>query len=329
MLSLHLEKSRAILDGRLRFVRARLLGQKVPRATWLARAQEDKQLLLTKASALARKYAPAPTPAQQASKKAFSFPEVIRKEETPVSFKPAVAPPQVKVVQKGSKVRQSVFLACMALSFILLAVLFGPILYFRFFTHEVVPVQTQETGTPLGGEFTAPNPEVEVQKPPRDENLPEGNWLIIPRIGVNTEILESKVPEESLIKGVWRVPEFGDPGDPTEPMILAAHRYGYNWWWKGEYWKYHSFYLLPDLEPGDLVEVISDKRKYLYEIYAGEEGTEITDYDADLILYTCKFLTSDIRHFRYARLIDPSKYVNYATAAAEQSPATESAQVIQ
>ncbi len=329
MLSLHLEKSRAILDGRLWFVRARLLGQRIPRATWLVRPLEGKQALLTKANALARRYAPAPTPAQQAPKKTFSFPEITRKEETVVSVKPAAVSPQVKVVQKGSKLRQSVFLVCMALSFILLAVLFGPVLYFRFFTHEVVPVQTQETGTPLGGEFAAPTPEVEIQKPPRDENLPDGNWLIIPRIGVNTEILESEVPEESLIKGVWRVPEFAQPGDTTEPMILAAHRYGYNWWWKGEYWKYNSFYLLPDLEPGDLVEVISDKRKYLYEIYAGEEGTEITDYDADLILYTCKFLTSDVRHFRYARLIDPSKYVNYETAAVGQLPATESATVVQ
>jgi sortase (surface protein transpeptidase) len=218
--------------------------------------------------------------------------------------------------------QNKLFTLLMSLSFIVIVALFGPVTYFRFFGHEVVPVQTTEAGSVLGGTFEQPAvEEKKISQPPRDETLPEGSWLAIPRIGVRTEILESEDPEESLVKGVWRAPDFGLPGDAEQPVILAAHRYGYNWWWKGEYWKYHSFYLLPDLEPGDLVEVIHDKRKYLYEIYAGEEGTEITDYNADMILYTCKFLTSDIRHFRYARLIDPSKYSDFTTKL-EASPSS-------
>jgi hypothetical protein len=89
-------------------------------------------------------------------------------------------------------------------------------------------------------------------------------------------------------------------------MILAAHRFGWEWWWQSDYWKYNSFYLLPDTEPGDIVEIIDDQRKWTYEIYGGGEGDSILDYDADMILYTCKFLNSPVRHFRYARLVDPT-----------------------
>ncbi len=322
MLSLHLQKSHTILRGRLQFIRCRLLGQPIPRASRLRRQEYTQRAFLTKASTLAKKYTAQPAVTilsaqekteKQVVKEPFRFPEVHRqkKETVEQSFIPDTRYSKV-VVRKTKPVRQVIFSVMMALSFTILILLFAPVVYFRFFSHEVVPVQTEQVGTPLGGEFAEPvQNERRIELPPRNENLPEGNWLTIPRIGVRTEVLESEVAEESLVKGVWRVPDFATPGDFSQPMILAAHRYGYNWWWKGEYWKYNSFYLLPDLEPGDLVEVISDKRKYVYEIYAGEEGTEITDYNADLILYTCKFLTSDIRHFRYARLIDPSKYAEY------------------
>lgn len=334
MLSLRLQKSQATLHGRLQFVRSRLLGAPLPRASRLVRDPEKQRRFVGRASSLVEKYGqskqsqnefstPVPSVTVVEPVKTFAFPEIRREEKLlEASFIPAPAPKVV--VREGKPVRQTLFAAFMGMSLVLLLLLFGPLVYFRFFAHEVVPVQTQDVGTPLGGEFTPPvQAERQIQKPPQEESLPEGNWVIIPRIGVRTEILESEVPEESLVKGVWRVPEFGQPGDNDEPMILAAHRYGYNWWWKGEYWKYHSFNLLPELEPGDLVEVISDKRKYLYEIYAGEEGAEITDYNADLILYTCKFLQSDIRHVRYARLIDPSKYSEYQTTETVVTPETQ------
>lgn len=142
--------------------------------------------------------------------------------------------------------------------------------------------------------------------PPTDPTLPDGDWLVIPRIGVRTKLQKTATANEALATGVWWVPDFGNPGYDNLPMILAGHRFGWKWWWRDEYWKYNSFYLLPDTEPGDRVEIISDHRKWIYEIYAGTEGDEITDYSADLILYTCKYLTSPIRFFRYARIIDPN-----------------------
>ncbi len=186
----------------------------------------------------------------------------------------------------------------------------APAVYYQFFPADVITVAPQERGTVFGGDFaqedTVAQPEVEPYMPPIDEGLPQGDWLVIPRIGIRTELQPTENPEEALQTGVWQVPDFGTPGSRELPMILAAHRYGWQWWWQTDYWKYHSFYLLPDTEPGDRIEVISGQRKWIYEIYAGEEGEEIRDYSADLILYTCKYLQSPVRHFRYARLIDPT-----------------------
>lgn len=185
----------------------------------------------------------------------------------------------------------------------------APDLYYRLNPASAVAVDAQTAASPLGGEFSAG---VEAQpaskyEPPLDPSLPEGDWLVIPRIGVRSTLTASQDPAEALETGMWLVPEFGRAGDTAVPMIVAAHRYGWQWWWKTDYWQYNSFYRLPETEPGDLVEVISDQRKWTYEIYAGEENDEITDYDADLILYTCKFLNSPVRHVRYARLLDPTQ----------------------
>jgi hypothetical protein len=231
-----------------------------------------------------------------------------------------------------------------AISLAVFAFLAIPEIYYRLVPVDVVPISSSESGTPIGGAFSEGswfrnslnkvtmnqsetllvallNPEdkpeevVEKQQPelppkptrylpPKDETLPEGDWISIPRIGVRTQFKDSEDPEEAMQAGVWKVPDYGLPGQLNMPIIMAAHRFGWDWWWQSDYWRYHSFYLLPDTEPGDRVEIISDQRKWVYEIYAGEEGTDITDYEADMILYTCKFLTSPLRHFRYARLID-------------------------
>lgn len=139
--------------------------------------------------------------------------------------------------------------------------------------------------------------------PPVNPNLPTGDWFSIPKIGVRSQLQPTASYEEALETGLWQAPDFGKPGSLEMPMIVAGHRYGWKWWWKDEYWKYNSFYLLPQVEVGDRIEIISDQRKWIYEVYAGEEGTEITDYQADLIVYTCKYLQSPLRYFRYARLV--------------------------
>lgn len=207
-------------------------------------------------------------------------------------------------------------------SLVVAVVVFAPAVYYRFVPADTKPVEAYQSGTPRGGSFEDGArsdlvPEIEVYRPPQDPTLPEGDWIIIPRIGVRTQIRPTEDPEEALSQGVWRAPDFGTPEENELPIILAAHRFGWDWWWQSDFWRYNSFYLLPETEPGDIVEIISDQRKWVYEIYAGEEGREISDYSGNLILYTCKFLNSPLRHFRYARLIDPTKSTQPLPAALE------------
>lgn len=210
----------------------------------------------------------------------------------------------------STKIGQMLLSMTIGLSLVVFLIVMAPSIYYHVFPADTEPVVALEEGTPLGGSFER-GPEAvaaEVEElPPQDPSLPTGMWLSIPKIGVRTELDPTLSSEEALLKGVWITPDYGMPGDRTQPVILAAHRYGWKWWWQSDYWQYHSFYRLPELEPGDIVEVISDQRKYYYEIYAGEEGDLITDYTADMILYTCKFINSPLRHLRYARLIDMNK----------------------
>ncbi len=144
----------------------------------------------------------------------------------------------------------------------------------------------------------------------KDLSLPEGHYLSIPKIGVDSVIWEGEGEgvERALRKGVWRVGDFSVPGQQFgevgefRPVILAAHRFGYLEWTQ-DYRLKNSFYKLPDLKQGDVIEVVWDQHRYKYEVTKVEEGTEIADYSSDLILYTCKFLVSPIRIFVYAKKI--------------------------
>lgn len=144
----------------------------------------------------------------------------------------------------------------------------------------------------------------------KDVSLPEGHYLSIPKIGVDAIIWEGEGEgiEKALRKGIWRVSDFAVPGqefpdaNAFRPIILAAHRFGYLEW-SQDFRLKNSFYMLPDLKPGDTVEMVWDQRRYKYEITKVEEGTEIVDYSSDLIMYTCKFLVSPIRIFVYAKLV--------------------------
>lgn len=191
-------------------------------------------------------------------------------------------------------------------SFIILIVSYGPSIWY-------------ETEAFLGGDQTsqilAETVDEEAIKavsfrkkpyqPEFDPNLPMENSLSIFSIGVDTQIAEATLDnyEEALKKGAWRVSDFGTPRGREMPTILAAHRYGYLRW-TNSYRRKNSFFNLPKLNIGDKVEIVWRQRKYIYEIYADERGEEISDYSADLILYTCESLNSSVRIFKYARLIE-------------------------
>ena len=142
-------------------------------------------------------------------------------------------------------------------------------------------------------------------QPRYDSKLPLTSSLTIRSAGINTTINESSMAsyEDSLEKGVWRVPDYGTPYSRQLPTILAAHRYGYLRW-SIPYRLKNSFYNLPKVKAGDTIEIVWRQRKYLYEVYATGKGEKIADYSADLILYTCESLNSPIRIFKYARLLE-------------------------
>lgn len=196
-----------------------------------------------------------------------------------------------------------VLLGIMVVSLMVMASVVIPDLYYRIQPESVAEV----TGDQLGSkpEIIEPvaTPQPTPALPPVDPSLPLGDWLRIPTIGVNAGILATANPDEALEKGAWMVPDFGRPDDFTQPTIIASHRYGWVWWWKSDFGRKNSFYYLPQTEPGDIIEVVADQRRFTYQIYAKEEGTAIDDYQADLILYTCKFLNSPQRYFVYAKRV--------------------------
>lgn len=134
--------------------------------------------------------------------------------------------------------------------------------------------------------------------------LPKTNRLLVPSIGVDTEIEEATYNnyESALKKGVWRVSDFGQPDKIGAPVILAAHRFGYIAW-SNSYRHYNSFYNLPKVKVGDTVVIDWQQRQYTYGVYKTENATAISDYSADLILYTCESLSGEERVFVYAKLI--------------------------
>lgn len=143
----------------------------------------------------------------------------------------------------------------------------------------------------------------EIPLPDIDPSLPKDNGLIIDKIGIKGMIHEGTDWENILKLGVWRVPDFGTPEDNSLPIILAAHRWGYLSW-SAAFRKLNSFIDLPKLVVGDTIKIIWGQRPYEYKVYSVQTGTKITEYNANLILYTCQMWNSPVRFFVYANRVN-------------------------
>ncbi len=188
---------------------------------------------------------------------------------------------------------------------------------FLYFYYTIVPSTTKllskaiaQTGTESEAVFIRQTPTTMPDEPKpsitKDTSLPEGQYLAIPALGIDTTVWEasSSAYEDALRKGVWRVPEFSTPESGVgRPIILAAHRFGYVDWTQN-YREQNSFYNLPDLKVGESIVLTWNQHRYTYKVKKIEEGSEITDYSSDLILYTCKFLVSPVRVIVYADLVE-------------------------
>lgn len=139
--------------------------------------------------------------------------------------------------------------------------------------------------------------------PEKDISLPDGYYIDIPSVGIYSKISVTSKYSDALKVGSWIVPEYGTPEKDALPIIIASHRFGYSNWSREERNKI-SFYKLPSTKLNDEVYIYWNQRKYIYKIYSLEESTYISDYDADLILYTCKYFNSPVRIFRYAQRVN-------------------------
>ncbi len=136
--------------------------------------------------------------------------------------------------------------------------------------------------------------------PPKDTDLPEKNLLIIEKIGVQGSIHQGTNWQEILQKGIWITPDWGNPSDNQNPIIIASHRWGYLDWSR-QFRRQNSFYNLPQLDENDQIKIIWDQREYTYQVYKTNQTEKPTNLDADLILYTCKLFNSPIRIYYYAQ----------------------------
>lgn len=128
-----------------------------------------------------------------------------------------------------------------------------------------------------------------------------GTRIRIPSLKIDTSVYESWNIENALVKGVWRDPKHGTPDRFGEPVVIAAHRWGENWF-SWEYRKQHLFADFDQLQTGKEVIIIWNNVEYKYMIDHIEQNTYVSR-SADLILYTCVDYNSSERIIVYANRI--------------------------
>jgi sortase (surface protein transpeptidase) len=152
-----------------------------------------------------------------------------------------------------------------------------------------------------------PTTEPEITLPDIDPTLPDKNYILIPKIGVDAQIQEGEDAEAALENGPWIVPDYATPEsryleETPRSVIIASHRFGYSSWSEQKR-REISFFNLPETKKGDRIVVIWNQREYVYEIVEEGQTTYVEEYDTDLILYTCRYFNSPVRIFRYANLV--------------------------
>ena len=205
-----------------------------------------------------------------------------------------------QLIKKLSNTYTILGFSFLVIALVVIAIPISPYILYRlnpdFTDQEIDSISQKLSESPI---IPAEVEEKDISLPDFDPSLPETPFIKIPSIEVYSPIGESAVPEESLRKGAWMASDYGTPEENNLPVILAAHRFGYVYWERSQR-DTLSFYNLPKTNIGDSIEIIWNQRRYIYTIYAEDDSTFVKDYDADLIIYTCKYFNSPQRIFRYA-----------------------------
>ena len=214
-----------------------------------------------------------------------------------------------KLLKILSKVYLILGIVLIFVAFSILAITFYPQIWYSIdqTASETELISIKEEITILEEQIKREEIDIQVEEssnlPPFNESLPIENMINISSIGVDSVIVQNNNAFLVLDQGIWIVPDFGTPDSNDFPIIIAAHRFGYVYW-NNEFRHKSSFYNLPKLKVGDRVQIIWDQRSYEYEVYKAEDSSQITDYEANLILYTCRMYNSPIRVFRYLRRVN-------------------------
>lgn len=122
--------------------------------------------------------------------------------------------------------------------------------------------------------------------------IPEENTIVIPKISVNSRILEG--PEINVLDNgdTWRRPHTSNP-EKGGNTVIVAHRY----FGQGK----NTFYHLNKLSEGDEIVVFWDKEEYIYRVErvfeTNPENIAIENNAKEdlLTLYTCSGLSAEKR----------------------------------
>ena len=190
---------------------------------------------------------------------------------------------------KRSKAVIAVLILIAIGSLVLLALPYLPRIRFLFFHKSISASPYQQAAQQTkSGQKAAP---IATKQP--------GNRLVLPKIGVDTQIIEGKnIYVIGKNQGVWRETSKIDPTTPGN-IVIAGHRFLYtatNGGW---------FYNLPELKIGDKIYITWNEKVYEYEVYNTRAvyptQTDIRDPDPEvtkkLTMYTCYPLGSTAKRF--------------------------------
>ena len=125
-----------------------------------------------------------------------------------------------------------------------------------------------------------------VSLPKISNKTPDDNRIVIPKIGVDMQIVEGTDEKVALNQGAWHMPNTATP-DKNGNTVITAHRYKYTPPSK------ETFYLLDKLEVGDEFIVYWEKKEYDYKVIetkvVEKTATEILNSTDEPIvtLFTC------------------------------------------
>lgn len=94
--------------------------------------------------------------------------------------------------------------------------------------------------------------------PVKKEQAGSFGHIIVPRMGVNTPILEGAT-EAVLNSGLWRIPGTGNPARGGN-MVIAGHRY----MWRPPSNK--TFWDIDKMQKDDMIEIKWEGKRYLYKV---------------------------------------------------------------